>query len=315
MMNKSTAFELTRRLFCHSRPQPLRSKSNLTRTEMKVSSLAIFISMVGIILFLSLILYSTPSLAKPQEFVMRADKVAMDNWNMEPYTYGGRTLTKITVKSSEIFGLRLNPLGIDAEHCVMDNLVVYAVYVEGTIHGMTSGWKGSDVPSDALELLLPKRNATMENVTMHILYQKADNMKLNGVEIQSPSSDEPIKIMMPWVKMLNWTMAGPVPYIHSDGETVDTTKVSSEELSGTLSISWKNWKQNAVNSIQENVLVYSTYTKGSAMGFNMKLPGYKKPPEMKATLGDPAMMKDVEQHVVHVDASIIVLKDAELKID
>ena len=249
-----------------------------------------------------------------REFVVRVDRVVMDDWEMEPGNYWGRAVTKITAESMVLSGLRLDPPGVIAKNCVIKNLVVYATYNEGTVQGMTSGWAGSDVPTEALGLLLPKKNAVIENVTMCAFYQKADSMRLDGVEIRSPTHDKPLEITLPQVKMYGWEIGGPVSLMHPDGKIVDTTEISFSEVSGLLSLSWKNLKQTAY-LIQKNASVYATYNKGTAKGFTGSWSGYKEPPKLKGVLGDPATITDVEQHVVYIRADEILLSGVELKVE
>lgn len=244
----------------------------------------------------------------PEEFLITADNVTMSHWRMERATYEGRPVTKITIGHCEISGLHLSPLGVSADSFRAENLVIYATYVEGTVHGIKSGWAGDDVPSRALELLLPSQeNAVQEKVTMRVLYQKAGSMRLSGVVIESPL-DQPSVVEQDYSRMVGWDFRGPVSY-----KTADVTEITVSRIEGPLSLRWKNWEQTAASTVQRGVLVYSTHTEGGYGGMSFAWRGDQSPPNLQA-VPDPCVMRGVLIRPVRIEAPEIELTDVELRI-
>lgn len=258
------------------------------------------------------IIGSSVRLQAPEEFVIKSDEVTMSNWEMEPTTYAGKDVTKITIGSTEISGLHLSPLGVDAESFRGSDLVIYATYVEATVHGITSGWEGGDIPHQSLELLLPHENAVQENVVMHVLYQRVESAKLSGVVIKS-SPSQPDVVTQPYSWMEDWNYEGPISYTSPQGEKAKVTEITAEEIEGPLTLSWKYWKQTAAKTVQKDVLVYSTFTQGSAYNMSFGWRGDREPPSLKS-LPNPGVMEDVSIRPVYIEAAKIELNGMELKI-
>ena len=235
----------------------------------------------------------------------------MDDWKIESALYKGRTVTKITIGSGNTFGLNVSPLGIYAETQGATNLVLYATYVEGTVHGITSGWADNDIPSDALELLLPPKNAIQENVILRVLHLEAESAWLKGVVIRSPCHTQPLVITQP-----NNSTAGlgfaRVSYECPQGETADVTKITVKRIEGPISVAWKNWEQKAGATVQKNVLVYSSFTRGSSYGITASWRGDQEPPSL--ALPEPYTLFDVEVWPVYIEATEIDLTGLKMKV-
>lgn len=267
---------------------------------------------VGVILGLSLWAHFTPR-EETLRFEIGMDAVTMNGWKMEPWVYMGTEVTKITVASISVSGLHLEPLGVSSPESKMGEVVVYATYVKGTINGLTASWRGRDVPLEALEILLPKDNACMENVVMEIVGLEASQMKLPDMEISVPSSKRALTASMSYSMLRGWDMRGPEEYELEGGERTLVTKILIENLTGNIHLGWKNCVLGGDLS-QQNSLIRSTWTVAGALGFRMEWEGSEEPPNVKPSVGDPALLNDVELRIVYMGAKETILNDAEMRV-
>jgi hypothetical protein len=246
-------------------------------------------------------------------FELRAERVVMKGWRMEPAEYEGTPVTKITADSSLLTGLSLSPLGASSPTAEVRKLVVYARKVEGTAGGVEAGWEGGDVPLEALELLLPQDNAEMTGVRMEILRVEAENMVLPSLKVEGPPS-RPRKVSMPSVRMRGWSMRGPSE-VEVSGGRAKVTELSVAELSGEVYLGYGS--SLLVGKVeQRGAELWASETAGEVTGFRAEWRGDQAPQDaaIRNLAGDPATLLNVSLKLLRLFAENTVLTEVEMRV-
>jgi len=269
-------------------------------------------------IFLILFSYSFWMLSKGGEgrgeaFELEAERAVMDGWRMEPAEYKGIPVTKITADFSLLTSLSLSPLGTYSPTAEVRRLTVYALKVEGTAGGVEAGWEGGNVPTEVLELLLPRENAEVKGIRMEILYLEAENMVLPSLRMEA-SPTHPRRVSMPSVRMKGWSMRGPSE-VEVSGRKVKVTKLSVAELSGEMYLGYGPCVLGGEIE-QKGTESWASEMAGEVAGFRAGWKGDQAPQDavIRSLAGDPATLLSVDLKLLRLFAENTVLREVKMRV-